>query len=115
MNGHASDLRTGLPKQMLEFHEPVRILFVIEAAAEKIEGVMRANADVRRLIENRWIRLAAMHPETGQITVYRDGVFEPFADDAAALPEVSCSREWYAGHLDHLAIARIQSARPAAA
>ena len=30
MNGHASDLRTGLPWQMVELHEPVRILFIIE-------------------------------------------------------------------------------------
>ena len=28
MDGHASDLRTGLPWQMVEIHEPVRILFV---------------------------------------------------------------------------------------
>src|SRR5581483_1742620 len=27
MDGHASDLRTGLPWQMVEIHEPVRILF----------------------------------------------------------------------------------------
>ena len=30
MDGHASDLRTGLPWQMVEIHEPVRILFVVE-------------------------------------------------------------------------------------
>ena len=115
MNGHASDLRTGLPWQMVEVHEPVRILFLIEALTERIEDVMRANANVRRFIENRWIRLAAMHPETGEITVYRDGVFEPFSVSDAALPEVRSSRDWYGGHLDHLAIARIQSLRPAAA
>ena len=34
MNGHASDLRTGLPLQMVEVHEPVRILFVIETTPD---------------------------------------------------------------------------------
>lgn len=110
MNGHASDLRTGLPWQMVEVHEPVRILFVIEATAERIEAVMEANQNVRRLIENRWIRLAAMHPETGEITVYRNGVFEPFAAKSSVLPEAETSRDWYAGHLDHLAVVRIRAA-----
>ncbi len=32
MDGHMSDLRTGLPWQMVEIHEPMRILFVIETA-----------------------------------------------------------------------------------
>jgi hypothetical protein len=31
MDGHASDLRTGLPWQMVEIHEPVRLLMVIDA------------------------------------------------------------------------------------
>src|SRR5205823_12201589 len=30
MDGAASDLRTGLPWQMVEIHEPVRLLFVVE-------------------------------------------------------------------------------------
>ena len=34
MDGAASDLRTGLPWQMVEIHEPVRLLFVIETTAE---------------------------------------------------------------------------------
>jgi len=115
MNGHASDLRTGLPWQMVEVHEPVRILFVIEAPIERIEGVMEANDMVRRFIENRWVRLAAMDPDSGAVTVYRDGVFEPFAAESAVLPEVASSRDWYAGHLDHLAIARIRAATQRAA
>ena len=36
MDGHASDLRTGLPWQMVEIHEPVRILFVIETTPERL-------------------------------------------------------------------------------
>ena len=36
MDGAASDLRTGLPWQMVEIHEPVRILFVVETTPETI-------------------------------------------------------------------------------
>ncbi len=44
MDGHASDLRTGLPWQMVEIHEPVRILFVIETTPERLMKVVNANA-----------------------------------------------------------------------
>lgn len=115
MNGHASDLRTGLPWQMVEVHEPVRILFAVEARVEIIKKVIAANDGSRRLVDNRWIRLAAMHPDTGEIQVFRDGEFEAFsAEDRAALPEVASSRGWYEGHLDHLPIARIQEPSRAA-
>ncbi|NCX97374.1 MAG: DUF2309 family protein, partial [Planctomycetia bacterium] len=36
MDGHASDLRTGLPLQMVEIHEPIRLLIVIDAAPAAI-------------------------------------------------------------------------------
>ena len=42
MNGHASDLRTGLPWQMVEIHEPVRILFVVETTPERVMSVFSA-------------------------------------------------------------------------
>jgi uncharacterized protein YbcC (UPF0753/DUF2309 family) len=31
MNGHQSDLRTGLPIQMVEIHEPMRLLVIVDA------------------------------------------------------------------------------------
>src|SRR6202022_268358 len=34
MDGATSDLRTGLPWQMVEIHEPVRSLFLIETTTE---------------------------------------------------------------------------------
>ena len=46
MDGHASDLRTGLPWQMVEIHEPVRILFVIETTPERLSKVIDASASL---------------------------------------------------------------------
>ena len=39
----ASDLRTGLPWQMVEIHEPVRILFIIETTVEAMLQIMDRN------------------------------------------------------------------------
>jgi uncharacterized protein YbcC (UPF0753/DUF2309 family) len=40
MDGAASDLRTGLPWQMVEIHEPVRNLFILETTPEQFLGIL---------------------------------------------------------------------------
>ena len=49
MDGYMSDLRTGLPWQMVEIHEPVRSLFIIETTAESMLRIMERNEGIRRL------------------------------------------------------------------
>ena len=50
MDGAASDLRTGLPWQMVEIHEPVRSLFLIETTAESMLRIMDRNAGHRPVL-----------------------------------------------------------------
>lgn len=107
MNGQSSDLRTGLPWQMVEIHEPVRILFVVEATEAAILKTIDSNATIAEFVVNRWIRLAALHPESGAISVYRDGVFEPLQGEPQDLPVAAASADWYRGRMEHLPVARI--------
>jgi len=113
MDGHASDLRTGLPWQMVEIHEPVRILFVVETTPERLTKVIENNSALKRLLENRWIRLATIDPRSPRVHVYRDGGFEEFHEDLERLPVALSSNEWYAGKLEHLPMAWIQTPRTA--
>jgi len=108
MNGYESDLRTGLPLQMVEIHEPVRILFVIESTPERIEATIRSNALNWEFLSNRWIRVAAMDPDTGAMQMYRNGVWEAVDGDDETLPSTRSSVEWYGGHREHLPMARIE-------
>jgi uncharacterized protein YbcC (UPF0753/DUF2309 family) len=110
MNGHASDLRTGLPWQMVEIHEPVRVLFVVEAKPAILERAIRGNAEVNELAVNRWIRLSTVDPETGAIHALRDGTWELQAEDFPELPALTTSRDWYEGKRKHLPVAVIRSA-----
>src|SRR5437660_965680 len=110
MDGHASDLRTGLPWEMVEIHEPVRILFVVETTPERIAKVVNASASLRRLVENRWIRLATIDPSSGRVYVRRDAGFEEFDGALERLPVALSSKEWYAGKIQHLPMASIQTA-----
>ena len=113
MDGHASDLRTGLPWQMVEIHEPVRILFVVETTPERLGKVIDASGALKRLVENRWIRLATINPVSGCVHVARDSSFEEFREPLERLPVALSSHEWYAGKLEHLPMACIQMPRTA--
>jgi uncharacterized protein YbcC (UPF0753/DUF2309 family) len=112
MDGQASDLRTGLPWQTVEIHEPLRLLVVIEAAPETIVGAAASLAGVRQLIENRWIHLVSWHPETGVLSVYDRGRFVPYVPELNDIPVVDRSVSWYAGRREHLSPARVLAALP---
>ncbi len=109
MDGHASDLRTGLPWQMVEIHEPVRMLFVIETTPERLAPVVAANASLKKLVANRWFRLATIDPDSGRIHVCRNGSFEAFDAPVERLPVALTSAEWYGGRSRHLPMAWIQA------
>jgi hypothetical protein len=107
MDGAASDLRTGLPWQMVEIHEPVRSLFLIETTPESMTRIMDRNPGIGRLCRNEWIQLAVIEPESLAIHVYRDGTFVPYLPQSTVLPQAATSVDWYRGWRDHLEFAEI--------
>jgi uncharacterized protein YbcC (UPF0753/DUF2309 family) len=110
MDGHASDLRTGLPWQMVSIHEPVRILFVVETTPERLSGVIDASTSLNQLVKNRWIRIATIDPVSGRVHVRRDRGFEEFDGPLERLPVALSSAEWYSGKIEHLPMAWIPAA-----
>lgn len=111
MNGHCSDLRTGLPWQMVEIHEPVRLLVIVEATAEMIGKLVERHPEVGALVTKGWIQLALVHPESGAITEYHRGDFLPVEPSTDPLPVAASSIDWYRGHRGHLPMALISSGR----
>jgi uncharacterized protein YbcC (UPF0753/DUF2309 family) len=111
MDGHASDLRTGLPWQTVEIHEPIRLLLVIDAPQERILAAAARVPIVERLVVNRWVQLAAWGP-AGDLAVFRDGRFMPYARESDQLAAVSRSIDWYAGNRGHLPPARVRAGLP---
>ena len=72
MDGAASDLRPGLYQQMVEIHEPMRLLFVIETdAGGDPEQIMEQNEGIARLVRGHWVQLATLNATTGDIDVFR--------------------------------------------
>jgi uncharacterized protein YbcC (UPF0753/DUF2309 family) len=107
MDGAASDLRTGLPWQMVEIHEPVRLLIVVENTPQVMRSIMDRNAAISQSVRNDWVRLALLDPNSSQIQFFEDGDFRPYAPVASSLPSVDSSEKWYRGWRDHLEFAEI--------
>ena len=107
MNGAASDLRTGLPWQMVEIHEPVRLLFVIETTPEAMLQIMERNPGIDRLIRNGWSHLATLDPNSSRLHLFRNGRFEVFDTEPVDLPKVASWPDWYRGWRDHLGFAEL--------
>ncbi|MEY4198507.1 MAG: hypothetical protein RLZZ265_247, partial [Verrucomicrobiota bacterium] len=103
-------LRTGLPWQMVEIHEPVRLLFVVETTAAAFLAIMEKNPAIKAMVANLWVQVAVMDPATGALSVYHPGGFEPYVSQAGPLPTAASSREWYTGWRDHLEFAEIKPA-----
>jgi uncharacterized protein len=108
MNGAASDLRTGLPWQMVEIHEPVRLLFIIETTPEKMTRIMDRNEGIGRLIRNGWVQLATLDPDSARIHLFRHGRFELYQPESTEVPKVAAWVDWYRGWRDHLGFALLE-------
>lgn len=115
MNGHASDLRTGLPWQMVETHEPVRILFVVETTPARLWQVLMANPGLERLVRGAWIRLATLDPDSGDVQVWRGSAWEPLRHvPSMPLPQFASSSDYFDGERDFLPPAWIRDTSGAA-
>ena len=114
MAGHQSDLRTGLPLQMVELHEPMRLLLIVDATPEALLGVAGRQAEVAELVVNEWVQLVSCHPDTGAMQLFEDGRFVPYVPAPTRLPRVASSRDWHMQGRAHLPPAIVETAlRPA--
>jgi len=107
MDGAASDLRPGLPWQMVEIHEPIRILFVIETTPAMLISILERNPPLMQLVLNEWIQLATLDPQSDHIQLFRRGRFEPYHPERDDLPQVRSSADWFRGWRDHLGLASV--------
>ncbi|MCM8612937.1 DUF2309 domain-containing protein [Accumulibacter sp.] len=118
MQGSSSDLRTGLPLQMVEIHEAMRLLVIVEQTREIIGAIYQRQPPLQELIGNGWVVLGALDPPSGAIDLFDPARgWQPWTADAAGLPPLpECERsgDWFAGHREPLspALLRRPLARP---
>ncbi|EIJ34679.1 putative inorganic carbon transporter subunit DabA [Thiothrix nivea] len=109
MEGGSSDLRTGFAQQMVELHEPMRLLVVVEAGVDTLVAIYQRHAYLRQLLDNGWVLLAAKPPEHNEIHLFEPGKgFVQWQGSVHPLPQAEHSLDWYGGQRGYLPPAWIQ-------
>jgi uncharacterized protein len=97
MDGAQSDLRTGLPWQMVEIHEPTRLAIVVEGTRDRLRRVVEANPTIQRLVRHRWIWFACLDAESGTLWELRATGFAAHTPEHALAVVAGESATWYQG------------------
>jgi hypothetical protein len=103
MEGTSSDLRTGLPRQMIEIHEAMRLLVIVEHRIDIITAIYQRQAVLQELIGGGWVTVVAKDPDSAAIHLF-DPVrgWVPWIGGRIETPTVRCSGDWFHGHRDAL-------------
>jgi uncharacterized protein YbcC (UPF0753/DUF2309 family) len=87
-NSSDGDLRSGLPLQMVEVHDPVRLLMIVEHYPEVVKKVIQLSPDLYEWFANEWIHLVALHPKEKALYIFKEGEFVPYTPLTKKLPTV---------------------------
>jgi uncharacterized protein len=77
-NSSDGDLRPGLPWQMVEVHDPLRLMIVVEHFPEIVLKTIQSAPDMYEWFNNEWVHLVSVNPDTNELSYFRDGAFIPY-------------------------------------
>ncbi len=116
MNGHLSDLLLGLPWQMVEVHEPARLILVVCCKVETMEtilgeafGYTGQPGHFQCLVKHNWITLAVHDQDQEKLFLWEGGLegrFVPF-EETADVPEYKGNDPRFFLEQDHLLFGKI--------
>jgi len=88
-NGIEGDLRPGLPQQMIEIHDPLRLLIVVEHKPDVVLKTIQINPATYEWFKHEWVHLVVFDPFTEQAYQFRNEQFELYVPFGAPLAEVN--------------------------
>lgn len=74
-NSVDGDLRPGLPLQMIEVHDPVRLLILVEHFPEVVLQTIQSANEMYEWFINEWVHLMVLHPTTQEYYYFTEGKF----------------------------------------
>jgi uncharacterized protein YbcC (UPF0753/DUF2309 family) len=74
-NSSDGDLRTGLPSQMIEVHDPVRLIILIEHYPEIVLSTIKILPELYEWFINDWVHLMVINPDNNQFYFFKNGEF----------------------------------------
>ncbi|MCP9755898.1 DUF2309 domain-containing protein [Lacihabitans sp. CCS-44] len=108
-NGIDGDLRPGLPNQMIEVHDPVRLLMVIEQNAAIVLDVIQRNNATYEWIKNGWVMMATIDPNTSEISVFEDEKMVSYSPPEVIIDGVINFDEVIESSMDNLRIFKYEN------
>lgn len=108
-NGIDGDLRTGLPSQMIEVHDPIRLLVIVEHFPEVVLKTIQRNPATYQWFENEWVKLVACHPETKETYLFKDGNFALYRPKAQSVPFTESVEELILKGMENLPVSIIKN------
>lgn len=87
-NSSDGDLRPGLPHQMVEVHDPVRLLMIVEHYPEIVLKTIQQTNDLFEWFEHQWVHIIAMHPETKAFYYFKKDQFELYHPQQVSIPVI---------------------------
>ncbi len=113
MEGASSDLRTGLPWQMLDIHEPMRLQVMVEAKVDVVTAIYQRQPPLQELVGNGWLLFSVKDPDSQDIFVFEpEQGFVLWDGETQDLDNVERSGDWYQGTRAHLMPALVTAAIP---
>jgi uncharacterized protein YbcC (UPF0753/DUF2309 family) len=103
-NGIDGDLRPGLPNQMIEVHDPIRLLMVIEQKADVVLKVIKKNEATYEWIKNNWILITTIDPQTSEISLFENGEMVPYTPPNAIIENINNWDDLLENRMDNLEI-----------
>lgn len=74
-NSSDGDLRPGLPLQMIEVHDPIRLLILVEHYPDVVLKTIGAQDDLYNWFKDEWVHLVAIHPDTNDFYYFKNEAF----------------------------------------
>ncbi len=103
-NGADGDLRPGLPSQMIEVHDPVRLLVIVEHFPPVVLKTIQTVPATYEWFVNEWVRLIVINPETQELFRFKDGAFLPYKPLKQTIETVSDVTPLIETNLDNLPV-----------
>ncbi|MFM7769538.1 MAG: YbcC family protein [Bacteroidota bacterium] len=103
-NGVDGDLRPGLPSQMIEVHDPVRLLIVVEQQPQIVLKTIQTDESTYEWFKNEWVHLVSIHPETAELFVFENEKFIPFKPSTQSIPEASSIEALIENHTENISV-----------
>jgi uncharacterized protein YbcC (UPF0753/DUF2309 family) len=84
-NGIEGDLRPGLPLQMIDLHDPIRLMMIVEHYPQVVLKTIKKNPAMYEWYQNEWIYLVSVNPDNGELFLFKNEEFIPYTPQRQVL------------------------------